>query len=192
MKRVVFGVIATFAIFIAVAGTKMAFSQGKNLVQNAGAEQGEEGAPASWGKAVFPSAMSLDGVDYIWHSSIAHSGKRSLCFKKTENRFFPVAQWSQSVPYTSAARQVKVGVWIKTREAKKTTLTVSCVGKDGQNLSREFIAQVNDNGAPITQNWKRYDATMAVPAGTTELLVTPEMYGPGVAWFDDISIVPAS
>lgn len=192
---VIFAIIA--ALILAAACTALAGGQktAKNLVTNPGAEAGTGAAPAGWSQAVFPPAMSLDGqVEYIWHASEAHGGKRSLCFKKTATRYFPVAQWSQKVAWDGSGGKFAVSCWIKSRDAAKATLTVQFNGEDGAQIGREFAAYVgakNDGDPPVTQDWKEYKATVAVPAGTTQITVAPEMYGPGVVWFDDITVSKA-
>lgn len=162
----------------------------KNLLTNPGFEKGSGGVPDSWDQSVLPPNASLDGVvDYIWHASVAHTGKRSLCFKKTDNRFFPVAQWRQQVSYSSG-KDLAFSVWIKTREAGKATLTLQFNDASGNALGRHFAAFVGgqDGSGRVTQDWKRYAGTVPVPSGTAAVVVIPEMYGPGVAWFDDIDI----
>jgi RNA polymerase sigma-70 factor (ECF subfamily) len=190
------GIFATIAILLlGTACTALAGGQkaAKNLVTNPGAEAGTGATPDGWSQAVFPASMSVDGqVEYIWHDSEAHGGQRSLCFKKTAPRYFPVAQWSQKVAWDGgAAGKLAVSCWIKSRDATKATLTVQFNGEDGAQIGREFAAYVgakNDGGGPVTQDWKEYKATVAVPAGTKQITVAPEMYGPGVVWFDDITV----
>ena len=41
----------------------------------------------------------VPGVEYVWSDTFASHGKRSLSLKKTENRFFPIAQWLRTLPY---------------------------------------------------------------------------------------------
>lgn len=175
---------------VRAAGEPPAKSDTGELVANGGAEAGKDGTPEKWEQAVFPASMQVAGVDYIWHASTAHSGKHSLCFKKTANRFFPVAQWSQRIERTGDAKNLVVSVWIKSQDAGKATLTVQFNNDDGGQIGRSFAAYIGAQKAgdlPVTQDWKKYTATIPIPDGAKEFVIAPEMYGPGVAWFDDIS-----
>lgn len=167
-------------------------TQTGNLVTNPGIEKGSGGSPQDWQTGVLPSTMSLDGVvDYIWHAKIGHTGKRSLCFKKTQDRYFPVAQWIQAISYNGDAKTLDVSVWIKAREVGKATLTVQCLDASGTSLSRDFaifVGAKNPGDAAVTADWKQYKSRVTIPANTTEIQIIPEMYGPGVAWFDDFDI----
>ena len=53
-------------------------------------EEGNE-APAAWQKS-----PAIPGVGLTWDRTTSHEGKASLCLKKTAQRYFPIASWSQS------------------------------------------------------------------------------------------------
>ncbi len=71
---------------------------------NLGMEQGT-GKPAAWAQG-----PPVAGVQFLWDQQSAHDGKASLCLKKTAQRYFPVAQWSQSVSVepSSTPRKLRV------------------------------------------------------------------------------------
>jgi hypothetical protein len=176
------GVIAGIAVLSAL--TVVLAQGGGNLVKNAGAEQGSGPTPDGW-----DTGAEIDGVEYIWHATVGYKSKRSLCLKKTAQRYFPVAQWGQSVPVKAGARRVKVSAWVKARDARKAVLDVQFEGADG-NSGHEWAAYVGAKEAsdpPANHDWKLYTGTVDVPAGTTRMTVAPQIYGPGVVWFDDIT-----
>src|SRR5262249_20685109 len=76
------------------------------LLKNGGFEAGTD-VPESWSKGA-----SVPGVEYVLDKKVAHGGKASLCLKKSVSKFFPIAQWSQSVPLVSQARKLKVSAWV--------------------------------------------------------------------------------
>ena len=53
----------------------------KSILKNASFEAGS-GAPADW-----KQGADIPGVEYRWDRGAAHTGKASLCLKKTTNRF---------------------------------------------------------------------------------------------------------
>jgi RNA polymerase sigma-70 factor (ECF subfamily) len=164
-------------------------SAGKNIVINASIEKGSGSSPEEW-----QMGQEVPGVEYIWHSAAGYKSKRSLCLKKTEDRFFPIAQWFQSVPYTGDAKRLTVSTYVRARTARKAILDVQFLGSSGQMLGHKwaiFIGQAKSGDPPANHDWKRYSGTVDIPAGTKEIVIAPQMYGPGVVWFDEISAVYA-
>ena len=85
--------------------------------RNLGMEEGSS-APSAW-----VQGAPVPGVQLLWDQKTAHGGKASLCLKKTAQRYFPVAQWSQSLPVETASspRKFRVRCWVKT-EAVTTAI----------------------------------------------------------------------
>src|SRR5690349_16159855 len=65
----------------------------RTLLTNPGFENGSDGQPAGW-----QQGAEVGGVEYLWDKNAAHQGKASLCLRKTAQRYFPIAQWSQVIP----------------------------------------------------------------------------------------------
>jgi predicted esterase len=155
----------------------------RSLLANGGFEDGK-GTPEGW-----VTGAPVDGVQYLWDKKVAHSGKSSLCLKKTARRYFPIAQWSQEVPLSDSPASVKVGAWIKAQRTTKATLDVQFLNGDGEMISHKWAAYVGAkeaNDPPVTHDWKWYEDVVPVPAGTKRFVVAPQIYGPGTVWFDDV------
>ena len=39
---------------------------------------------------------------------------------------------------------------------------------------------------PATHNWKSYAGTVEIPAGTKQIVIALQIYGPGQVWFDEL------
>lgn len=180
-----FGVIALISGCANVTAAGPQQSKGSasplNLV-NAGFEEAGAGGPEGWTKGA-----SIAGVEYVWDRSVAHSGKASLGFKKTQNRYFPTAGWSQRVRNSGSASKLRVTCWIKADQAYKAILDVGFDGSGGWSHSwAAYIGAQSLGDDPADHDWKEYTGVVEIPAGTQEISIVPQMYGPGTVWFDDI------
>jgi len=171
---------------VAWAGKEVVARQGEhNLLKNAGAEKGAGGVPDGWDQGA-----TIDGVEYIWHAKIGHSGHRSLCLKKTAQRYFPIAQWGQTFACKAGAKHLKVGAWVKARQVTKAILDVQFEDSNGQPLGHNWVAYIgakDPSEPPADHDWKRFGDTVDIPEGTAQVTVAPQIYGPGVVWFDDLT-----
>jgi RNA polymerase sigma-70 factor (ECF subfamily) len=155
----------------------------ETLLSNAGFEDGR-GWPEGWTKGA-----AVPGVQYLWDRKVAHEGKASLCLKKTANRYFPIAQCGQSFPRKGKAARLKVSAWVKAEKATKAILDVQFSDTDDA-ISHEWAAYIGakeENDPPATHDWKLYEGTVDIPEGTTRIAVAAQIYGPGTAWFDDLT-----
>jgi RNA polymerase sigma-70 factor (ECF subfamily) len=50
-----------------------------------------------------------------------------------------------------------------------------------------YIGAKADGDPPSTHNWKRLGAATAIPAGTQQIVLSLQDYGPGQVWLDDVS-----
>jgi RNA polymerase sigma factor (sigma-70 family) len=159
----------------------------KSILTNGGFERGDSQgvAPADWKKgAAVPRVM------YLWDRNEAHGGKASLHLRKTVERYFPIAQWSQEVKRQGNAKRLKVVAFIKARKMGKAVLDVQFVDRNGQ-WSHQWVAYIGakeDGDLPVTHAWKKYEAIVAIPDGTDKLIIAPQIYGPGDVWFDDVEV----
>src|SRR5437870_3461199 len=98
---------------------------GSNLVKNGGFEDGKK----EW------SYGSLLGdnppVDIEIDSSVAHSGKSSMRFSRTDKRFMPVAMMMQEIAY-DGQQKLQVSLWAKADGVHKFTLAVLMQGREGR------------------------------------------------------------
>jgi len=153
------------------------------LLVNAGCEEGQD-APTGW-----TQGNDIPGVEYIWDRNQGHGGTSSLCIRKTANRYFPIAFWSQAVEKDRPARLVRVRAWVKAESMTKAILDVVFVDSQGEWISHKWAAYIgskNANEPPATHDWKPYGGEVPIPPGTARVEIALQVYGPGTVWFDDI------
>jgi RNA polymerase sigma-70 factor (ECF subfamily) len=158
-------------------------AEAKSLLANGGIEDADKDAPKGWSKGA-----EIPGVQYIWSRNAAHDGKASLCLKKTAQRYFPIAQWSQKFDREGDVPRLKVSAWIKAEKAGKAILDAQFIDGEG-NSSHAWVAYIGAREAddpPADHDWKRYEGVVAIPPGTRQIVVAPQIYGPGTVWFDDL------
>jgi beta-lactamase regulating signal transducer with metallopeptidase domain len=188
---VVEGMRAKFAGLAAVLGvavlavpvTFQAQTTDGGLLSNAGFEEGGE---TPWG---WVSGERLDKVRYVWDDSVAHTGRRSLGFKKTVERYYPIAQWTQTVAYDGKSSAIEFGAWVKAKGMYKAVLDVQFATEEGV-ATHEWVAFIGiekDGDLPATHDWKRLGGVVKIPAGTKQIILALQDYGPGEVWFDDVS-----
>ncbi len=149
---------------------------------NAGFETGSD-APTGW-----QQGAPIDGVTYLWDRGTAHTGHASLCLIKQANRYFPIAQWFQTVPNSRSSRALKVSAWVKARQAYKAILDVQFTA-DGTGSTHQWAAYIgarNPGDPPADHDWKLYEGTVNIPAGAKQIVIALQTYGPGTVWFDDV------
>lgn len=156
-----------------------------NLLSNPGTEEGTS-EPANWARG-----QEVTGVEYLWDHGVAHSGKSSLCLKKTEQRYFPIAEWTQPVqsPVPAGAANLDVAAWVEAQGVTKAVLDVQFVGATGERTHKwaEYIGDKSQAPTPLTHDWKQYVARVPIPSGTRQVIIAPQIYGPGTVWFDDMT-----
>jgi RNA polymerase sigma-70 factor (ECF subfamily) len=155
----------------------------KPMLTDAGVEEGEGDAPKHWSKGA-----AIPGVEYIWSRGTAHGGNASLCLKKSARRYFPIAQWLQKVDREGDTPRPKVSAWVKAESASKAILDAQFSGGDGR-WSHAWVAYIGakePNDPPVSHDWKRYEGVVAIPPGTKQIIIAPQVYGPGTVWFDDL------
>ena len=157
----------------------------QSLLKNGGIEEIEEGgkSPSSWKKGA-----AIPGVRYKWDRSQGHDGKSSLCLHKTANRYFPIAQWHQTISNSGESSKLKVSAWIKAEKAAKGIVDVLFASEKGMQGHQwvAFIGAKNPGDPPATHDWQEYTGVVEIPKGITHIAVALQIYGPGTLWFDDL------
>lgn len=151
-----------------------------NLLVNPSFEQGGKN-PEDWSKG-----QPVPGVEYLLDDSLAAEGKKSLALKKTVERYFPIAEWSQTIAHDGKARKVHFGALVKATEARKALLDVSFEDEQGE-WTHGWAAYVGarEKSAPaVSHDWSWYSGVVEVPEGTRKLTFGLQIYGPGTVWFD--------
>ncbi len=155
----------------------------ENILANPGAEKGDDD-PEGW-----EQGQEIEGVKYSWDKKVAFEGKASLSIAKTAKRYFPIAQWSQTVSRAGDLPVVEVSAQVKAQKMTKAVLDVIFLDKNDQSISHQWAAYVGSkaNGdPPASHNWKKYSGRVDIPPGAVKLCVALQVYGPGKIWFDDI------
>jgi RNA polymerase sigma factor (sigma-70 family) len=162
-------------------------AEAPSLLSNGGFEEGDPKTrmPTDW-----QNGAQIAGVEYRWDRGVAHGGRSSLALKKTVARFFPIAEWSQSIPRTGNATRLKVTTYIKAQKVTKAVLDVQFGSANGQGSHQWaiYIGARNNGDPPTTHGWKAYDAVVEIPNGSETIVVAPQIYGPGEIWFDDLRV----
>jgi len=154
----------------------------KTLLTNGGVEDGADDSPRAW-----TTGATIPGVEYIW-SREGHTGKASLCLKKTAQRYFPIAQWTQKVDHEGDSPRLKVSAWVKADRVTKAILDAQFLDSKGAwtHAWVAYIGPKEPGKPPFTHGWKRYEGVVAIPPGTKQIIIAPQIYGPGRVWFDDL------
>ncbi len=158
-------------------------TDGQSLLVNGGVEDGQGDMPNAW-----KQGAAIAGVEYSW-SRTGHTGKGSLRLRKTAQRYFPIAQWYQKVEHRGGKARLKVSAWIKADQAAKAILDAQFVDARGRTTHAwaAYIGAKESGDPPATHDWKKYEGVVEIPAGTKQIVVAPQIYGPGTVWFDDLS-----
>ena len=156
-----------------------------NLLTNGDIETGAGDAPTAWVRGA-----DIAGVTYRWATDRGYESAHSLCLQKTAAHFFPIASWNQSFESDSAAKKLRVSAYIRADKVTKAVLDVSFTPAGADRHATHAWAVYLGNkaavAAPLTHDWKRYTADVAIPDGTKTITVSPQIYGPGTVWMDDI------
>jgi RNA polymerase sigma factor (sigma-70 family) len=153
------------------------------LLINGGIEEGTGDSPQAW-----TAGAEIAGVEYIWSRATGHTGKASLCLKKSAKRYFPIAQWFQKVDHKGDGPRLKVSAWVKADQVTKAILDAQYLDSNGQR-SHAWVAYIGPkepDKPPFTHDWKRYEGVVAIPPDTKQIIIAPQIYGPGTVWFDDL------
>jgi RNA polymerase sigma-70 factor (ECF subfamily) len=154
-----------------------------NILKNPGMEEGEK-SPAHW-----TQGAEVEGVEYIWDKKNGYKSKASLCLHKTANRYFPVAQWSQTVDRTGDRPEIRVNAQVKAEKVTKATLDLIFLDDKDEWISHEWAAYVGAKNAgdpPADHEWKEYSGRVKIPKNTKKIQVGLQIYGPGKVWFDEV------
>lgn len=155
-------------------------------LRNPGMEEGTS-TPTGW-----QPGPPVTGVHVLWDHQTAHSGKASLCLLKTVPRYFPIAQWSQSlsVEPSSAPRKLRVQCWVKADNVTKAIIDVNYQGDGLQagHVWAVYLGQKQKTDPVLTQDWKLCEGVVEVPAKASKIGIAFQIYGPGAVWFDDLQV----
>src|SRR4029077_3273873 len=114
--------------------------------------------------------------------------RASLGLKKTAQRYYPVAQWTQTIVVepVDKPRQVYVRGWVKAENVTKAIIDVSYQTEKAGHTWAVYIGQKEPTDPVANHEWKLCEGTVEVPARTSALEIGLQIYGPGTVWFDDL------
>jgi hypothetical protein len=110
----------------------------QNVLKNSGIETGGQ-APDDWHEGA-----PIEGVAYSWDKKVAFEGKASLCIEKTVDRYYPIAQWSQTVGRRSGPPALRVSAQVKAEQMTKAILDVAFLDTHGKWLSHQWAAEIGN------------------------------------------------
>jgi hypothetical protein len=170
-------------ILIAVATSTGIAKQEKNLLLNAGAEEGKGDLPSLWFKASIPA----EGLNMSRDAQNVHSGKYSLAISNTHKYEQTVCNnWAQNLQDVPVGKVIKVSAYIKTENADSVNVCLQCWGLDD---SGKMLAFTSTNILRGDSNWVLLESPpVVVPAGTAKITIRAVLTGLGKAWFDDFSV----
>lgn len=153
-----------------------------NLLVNSSIEEGQD-KPDHW-----QQSPPLEGVTWKWDRETGFQSKSSLSLEKTAQRYFPIAQWFQPYELNPNTQNIHLSAQVKAEKLAKAVIDVSFRDQADQPLSHQWVAYIGeqDDGPPITHDWKLYEGDVAVPTGAKTCYVSLQIYGPGKVWFDDV------
>jgi len=179
MRKMIVGVV------IVLAGTVFAQSapETQNVLTNPGVESGDT-RPDGWQQGAL-----IEGVTYAWDRTAACEGKASLCIEKKAQRYFPIAQWSQTVARKGNQPALQVTAQVKAENMTKAILDVVFYDEGDKWISHKWVALIGSKGKDepaANHDWKEYAGKVEIPPNTAKLCVALQVYGPGKVWFDDV------
>ena len=145
-----------------------------------------EKTPEGW-----KQGASIPGVRYLWDRKQASDGTSSLGFRKTANRYFPIAAWTHSVERSGKLPALTLSAQVKARKASKAVIDVLFIDEGGDWIKHEWAAYIGQKQAadPLANHdWKRYSGSVMIPDNAQQIVVGLQMYGPGQVWFDELEV----
>ncbi|MGW8257819.1 MAG: PEGA domain-containing protein [Thermoguttaceae bacterium] len=120
--------------------TSSSQNTGKNLLKNSGVEDGKD-SPDGWKHGTWPDGMPAPGgVTYTWDKKVGFKSNSSLCITKTAQRYWPIAQWSQTVDRDPKQIKLLVSAQIKALKVAKAILDVQFLNENGMMLSYKWVS----------------------------------------------------
>ncbi len=180
---------STFAVITLVA-IGQADDRPANLLQNPGAEAGKGDKPSIWFAAKGPEPIK--GLAMTRVTDEKHDGKASLAIVfEGPDPPQPIAfNWAQPLTEVPTGKTVRLTAWIKTRDADAVNVCLQCWAPGARPGPDEKL--VAFGSTPVVrgdQAWKKFRSEpIAVPEGTTSILVRAALTGSGRAWFDDLAV----
>jgi hypothetical protein len=156
---------------------------------NAGFEStrdGQLGAPEGWWAVQHAGPRSYT---FDLDTAKPHSGTRSLRIENVgPEAFGSIYQKVAARPYRG--RTLRLAAWVRTREAKGNRFGAGAglvlqAMRGGYSAAHAMMRKDAIHG---TTDWTRYEVRLAIPADADEIELGLNLYGPGMAWLDDVTL----
>ena len=172
-----------FVILVAVATSAGIAKQQKNLLLNAGAEEGKGELPSLW----FEAAVPAEGLKMYRDTKNIHSGKFSFAISNTHKYEQTVCNnWAQNLQEVPVGKVIKVSSYIKAENADAVNVCIQCWGFSD---NRKMLAFTSTNILRGDKDWILLESPPTiVPVGTAKIIIRAVLTGLGKAWFDDLSV----
>ncbi len=167
----------------------------QDLVTNGGFEPvggSMDQAPYSW--FATRVARTSEHMAFIWDSTVAHSGKRSVAI--TINQDHPndkiAYNWTQGLQGWEAGKTYQLTGWVKTRGLSGPAWI--CVQSWDSTREKMLGFETTQTAYPVsgTTDWTEVKTNFTVPAQTREVVIRAGSSSPenrnGTVWYDDIHV----
>lgn len=154
-----------------------------NLLKNSDIEDGTD-RPDNWDQGAV-----IEGVNYGWDKNVGYKSKSSLCIEKTANKYFPIAQGSQTIIREGNQPTLNVSAYVKAEKMTKAVIDVAFLDENDNLISHKWVSYIGSktpNGKPATHDWKKYSGSADIPSNTKKMVIGLQVHGPGKVWFDDV------
>lgn len=156
---------------------------GENLLKSPAFDDG----PNGWSTGKNPPT-----VEYRIAENEGDSHGRAALIQKTENKYFPISDWTQKIDYNNDAPVIELSAQVKAKDVTKAILDVLFLDDKGEWIKHEWVSYIGDQSddpKPLTHDWKEYKGAVAIPPKTKTIVIGLQDYGPGTIMFDDVSAV---
>ena len=147
---------------------------------------GQLGAPDGWWAVQHAGPKSYT---FELDTAKARSGERSLRVENVGPE--PFGSIYQKVAAAAhRGRMLRLAAWVRTQDAKGNRF----------GAGAGLILHAMRGGYPVahimmrkdaiagTTDWTRYEVRLAIPADADEIELGLNLYGPGIAWLDDVAL----
>ena len=162
---------------------------------NAGFEStrpGQLGAPEGWWAVQHAGPKSYE---FTLDTDRPRGGERSLRVENVGPE--PFGSIYQKIPATQyRGKTVRLAAWVRTRDAKGNRYGAGAglilhAMRGGYPIR---YVMMRKDAAHGTTDWTRYEVALDIPEAADDIELGLNLYGPGIAWLDDVTldIVPAA
>ena len=137
--------------------------------------------PVGW----YKSGNAIDSFEFNMEKNAGHDGKNSITIKSIDPEVKGFASLNQSIlPDQFLVRRIKMSAWLKTKDCNSWAGFFLRADQEGNDKALSFDNMM-DRGVKGTNDWKRYEIVVDIPAKATVISYGGMISGPGQIWFND-------